>query len=100
MNEPAVVDDYALQQTAVLEPETSTPAPERKVVKKVRGRRGPEFYKPFHYILLIYLFFYCSRIPEMVPALHFGIMLQPLLLVGMIMTKSTKRSSSPISAGR
>ena len=90
MNEPAVVDDYALQQTAVLEPEASTPAPERKVVKKVRGRRGPEFYKPFHYILLIYLFFYCSRIPEMVPALHFGIMLQPLLLVGMIMTKSTK----------
>lgn len=90
MNEPAVVDDYALQQTAVLEPEASTPAPERKVVKKVRGKRGPEFYKPFHYILLIYLFFYCSRIPEMVPALHFGIMLQPLLLIGMIMTKSTQ----------
>lgn len=90
MNDPAVVDDYALQQTAVLEPEASTPAPERKVVKKVRGRRGPEFYKPFHYILLVYLFFYCSRIPEMVPALHFGIMLQPLLLAGMIITKSWK----------
>ena len=89
MNDPAVVDDYALQQTAVLEPEASTPAPARRVVT-ARGRRGPEFYKPFHYILLIYLFFYCSRIPEMVPALHFGIMLQPLLVVGMIMTKSTK----------
>jgi O-antigen ligase len=90
MNGPAVVDDYAIPQTAVLEPEASTPAPERRVVRKVRGRRGPEFYKPFHYILLLYLFFYCSRIPEMVPALHFGIMLQPLLLIGMIMTKSTK----------
>jgi len=90
MNEPAVVDDYALQQTAVLEPEASTPAPSRPVVRKVRGKRGPEFYKPFHLILLLYLFFYCSRIPEMVPALHFGIMLQPLLLIGMIMTKSTK----------
>ncbi len=90
MNDPAVVDDYALQQTAVLEPEVGTPAPARRVVRTVSGRRGPEFYKPFHYILLIYLFFYCSRIPEMVPALHFGIMLQPLLVVGMIMTKSTK----------
>jgi len=90
MNEPAVVDDYAMQQTAVLEPEASTPAPAPRTVKKVRGQRGPEFYKPFHYILLLYLFFYCSRIPEMVPALHFGIMLQPLLLIGMIMTKSTK----------
>ncbi len=90
MNDPAVVDDYAMQPTAVLEPEASTPAPARRVVKKVRGSRGPEFYKPFHYILLFYLFFYCSRIPEMVPAFHFGVMLQPLLLIGMIMTKSTK----------
>jgi len=90
MNGPAVVDDYAISQTAVLEPEASTPVPARRVARKVRGKRGPEFYKPFHYILLLYLFFYCSRIPEMVPALHFGIMLQPLLLIGMIMTKSTK----------
>jgi len=93
MNDPAVVDDYAIPQTAVLEPEAGTPPAgptQRKTVTKVRGRRGPEFYKPFHYILLAYLFFYCSRIPEMVPALHAGIALQPLLLVGMIMTKSTK----------
>ena len=93
MNGPAVVDDYAIPQTAVLEPEPGTqqaaPA-QRKTVKKVRGARGPEFYKPFHYILLAYLFFYCSRIPEMVPAMHAGIALQPLLLIGMIMTKSTK----------
>jgi len=92
MNGPTVVDDYAIPQTAVLEPEVGTPAAptQRKVVKKVRGGRGPEFYKPFHYILLAYLFFYCSRIPEMVPAMHAGIALQPLLLIGMIMTKSTK----------
>jgi O-antigen ligase len=90
MNGPAVVDDYAMPQTAVLEPEVNTPAPARKAVRKVRGKRGPEFYKPFHYLLLVYLFFYCSRIPEMVPALHVGYLLQPILLIGMIMTETTK----------
>jgi len=89
MNGPAVVDDYAMPQTAVLEPEASTPVAAAPVKTKVH-KRGPEFYKPFHYILLIYLFFYCSRIPEMIPALHAGILLQPLLLIGMIMTKTTK----------
>ena len=52
--------------------------------------QGPEFYKPFHLILMFYLYLYCSRIPELLPSLHIGMALQPLLLIGMIMTKTTK----------
>ena len=58
--------------------------------KKARRHKGPEFYKPFHYLLLVYLFFYCSRIPELVPWFHIGLLLQPILLVGMVMTGTTK----------
>jgi len=85
---PVVTDDYTIYPEAVAAaPETSTPSRERPAV---RATRRPEFYKPFHYLLLIYLFFYCSRIPEMVSWLHIGLLLQPILLIGMIMTGTTK----------
>jgi hypothetical protein len=84
------IDDYSIFPSAVaVEPETAaTPAEEQP--KAVTRRRGPEFYKPFHYLLLVYLFFYCSRIPEMLPWFHIGLLLQPILLIGMIMTGTTK----------
>jgi O-antigen ligase len=36
--------------------------------------------------LLVYLFLYCSRIPELIPVIHAGMILEPILLVGMIIT--------------
>jgi len=82
-------DEYILYPDAVaLAPEPAVTTEERP--KATRRSRGPEFYKPFHYLLLVYLFFYCSRIPEMVPWLHVGLLLQPILLIGMIMTGTTK----------
>ena len=92
MNDPATVDDYALPETVALEAEAGTPRASEPQAQVAPGgrKRGAEFYKPFHYLLLIYLFFYCSRIPEMIPAFHVGLLLQPLLLVGMIMTGTTK----------
>jgi hypothetical protein len=86
---PAAIDDYAIFPSAVaVEPEAAAPVAERP--KAVSRRHGPEFYKPFHYLLLVYLFFYCSRIPEMLPWFHIGLLLQPILLIGMIMTGTTK----------
>jgi O-antigen ligase len=86
---PSTADDYAIYPNAVaMEPQTATPQPQPSRTAH-RGRR-PEFYKPFHFLLLVYLFFYCSRIPEMVPWLHVGLLLQPMLLIGMIMTGTTK----------
>lgn len=82
------MDDYALPQTAVLEPQASTPS--EGPTETLHRPRRPEFYKPFHYVLLVYLFFYCSRISEMVPALHPGVLIQPILLIGMFMTSTTK----------
>ncbi len=85
---PAATDDYAIDTDAVaLAPETT--APEERP-RTVRRRHRPEFYKPFHYLLLVYLFFYCSRIPELVSWLHIGLLLQPMLLIGMIMTGTSK----------
>ena len=94
MNAPATVDDYAYPETEALEvaePAVGTrPSKSQSQSAPGRKKRGAEFYKPFHYLLLVYLFFYCSRIPEMVPAMHAGLLLQPLLLIGMIMTGTTK----------
>jgi O-antigen ligase len=51
---------------------------------------GGKFYKPFYYVLLVYLFVYCSRITELIPNAHIGLVLQPILLIGMIMTGRVK----------
>jgi len=86
---PAAIDDYAIFPNAIaVEPETAAPAEERP--KTLSRRQRPEFYKPFHYLLLVYLYFYCSRIPEMLPWFHIGLLLQPILLIGMVMTGTTK----------
>lgn len=84
---PAATDDYLYPDAVALAPE---PTVTEERPKKVRRTRGPEFYKPFHYLLLVYLFFYCSRIPELVPWFHIGLLLQPILLIGMFMTGTTK----------
>ncbi len=91
-------DDYAIFPSAVaVEPE---PVTVEEQPKKVRRSQGIEFYKPFHYLLLVYLFFYCSRLGELLPWFHLGYLLQPLLLIGMFMTGTGRRSSRRISAGR
>jgi putative inorganic carbon (HCO3(-)) transporter len=76
---------------------TVEPEPTRTVSAPVQQRsgggkkkRGPEFYKPFHLILMAYLYLYCSRIPELIPSLHLGMAIQPILLIGMFMTGTTK----------
>jgi O-antigen ligase len=42
--------------------------------------------KFFQYALLAYLFFYCSRIGELIPGARFAIVLMPILLVGLFMS--------------
>ncbi len=85
---PAASDDYDIYPAAVaVAPQEATAG---ELPKKVHSRDRSEFYKPFHYVLLVYLFFYCSRIPELIPYLHVGLVLQPILLVGMILTGTAK----------
>ena len=72
-------------------PVTNKAKPAPTGIRRVLAKsRRMEFYKPFHLILMVYLYLYCSRIPELMPGLHIGAALQPLLLIGMFMTGTTK----------
>lgn len=84
-----IVADHELELAPVPTTAKATPAPTG--IRRVLGKnRRMEFYKPFHLILMVYLYLYCSRIPELMPGLHIGAALQPLLLIGMFMTGTTK----------
>lgn len=87
---PVATDDYSNYSDAVAVAPATVTGSEERPLQRIRRNQRPEFYKPFHYILLLYLFFYCSRIPELVKFLHAGLVLQPILLAGMIMTGSVK----------
>ena len=54
--------------------------------RTIRRPASAMSYKLFHYLLLAYLFLYCSRIAELLPSAHIGMILQAVLLIGMIMT--------------
>lgn len=86
MNGPATVDEYVSPEAVAPEPEAAKPSSAGP--KRLRRIKRPEFYKPFHFILLVYLFFYCSRIQEMIPNAHIGWLLQPILILGLLMTGS------------
>ncbi len=87
---PAAADEYLIFPNATVTPEAQVSKPVARRPQTLRRNKGPEFYKPFHWILLVYLFFYCSHLSEMVSFLHIGLLLQPILLAGMIMTGHTK----------
>ncbi len=88
---PAATEEYDIHGNLIVaeQPTASAASAQRSVTFKGKKRR-PEFYKPFHLILMFYLYLYCSRIPEIIPSLHLGMALQPLLLIGMLMTGTTK----------
>lgn len=64
-----------------------TGAPLPTVRRAPRQQPYPKF---FHWMLLIYLFLYCSRLPELVPGMHIGYLMQPILLVGLYLTDRVK----------
>lgn len=57
-----------------------------------RPQAAPEsqLYMVFHYVLLVYLFLTVSRLPELFTWMRIGLILQPILLVGLIMTKRVR----------
>jgi O-antigen ligase len=86
---PTAAGEYAAyQDSTTLDPIVSTSSERRP--QAVRQPASEKYYKPFHYLLLIYLFIYCSRVTEFIPNAHLGLILQPVLLIGMIMTARVK----------
>lgn len=60
-----------------------------RAATRPEGSRESQLHRVFSYVLLVYLFMYISRIPELIPWMHFGLILQPILLVGLFMTGET-----------
>ncbi len=85
---PEVTGEYGAYPDSSTVDVVTTSAEQRPRV--IRQSAREKLYKPFHYLLLLYLFFYCSRIAELVPYLHIGMILQPILLIGMIMIGRVK----------
>jgi O-antigen ligase len=85
---PAATGEYAAYPEASTVDVVSTSAQQRP--RGVRQSSKAKVYGVFHFILLIYLFLYCSRIMEFMPHARVGLILQPVLLIGMIMTGSVK----------
>ena len=76
--------DFAPSETLVTAPSKGT----------LRHRRSysapPDRYRFFQYVLLVYLFFYCSRVSEMAGGMRFAIVLLPILVVGLFISGRTK----------
>jgi O-antigen ligase len=51
-----------------------------------RAARVNQLNRVFHYVLLVYLFMYFSRLPELLSWLRIGLIMQPILLIGLFMT--------------
>ncbi len=82
---PTATGEYEAYPDSSTVDVVSPPSEQRP--RTVRRSSRSKLYKPFHFVLLVYLFFYCSRIMELIPYLRIGLILQPILLIGMIMTQ-------------
>ncbi|HZD32189.1 MAG TPA: O-antigen ligase family protein [Candidatus Angelobacter sp.] len=56
---------------------------------RFQSSRDATFHRVFGYVMLLYVFMFISRLPELVSWLHIGLILQPVLLIGLVMTKET-----------
>ena len=82
---------YTASQNAVVANKERLPASYAVVRSDSPARSRPasdsQSYQVFHYVLLIYLFMYVTRLPELLPFLRIGLILQPILMVGLILTQ-------------
>ena len=71
--------------------ETLVPTPSQATLPRPGPQSAPgDRFRFFQYVLLVYLFFYCSRVSELVPGMRFAIILLPILLIGLFLSGRTK----------
>jgi O-antigen ligase len=76
--------DFAPSETLVTPPSQAT-------LPRPGSQSAPgDRFRFFQYVLLVYLFFYCSRVSELVPGMRFAIILLPILLIGLFLSGRTK----------
>jgi O-antigen ligase len=76
--------DFAPSETLVTAPSQAT-LPRSGTHSAPRDR-----FRFFQYMLLVYLFFYCSRVSELVSGMRFAIVLLPILLIGLFLSGRSK----------
>ncbi len=82
--------EYA-NETDFVPSETLAPASSQATPLPSRSHSAPrDRARFFQYVLLLYLFLYCSRVSEMIPGMRFAIVLLPILLVGLLLSGRTK----------
>ncbi len=71
--------------------ETLVPAPSLATLPRSGTHSAPrDRFRFFQYVLLVYLFFYCSRVSELVSGMRFAIVLLPILLIGLFLSGRSK----------
>ena len=76
--------DFVPSETLVAAPSQATPPRSRS------HSAPPDRSRFFQYVLLLYLFFYCSRVSELIPGMRFAIVLLPILLIGLFLSGRSK----------
>jgi O-antigen ligase len=82
-----------------LDGKAAVSAPNVEVSRTYSQPRRGQAYGFYHYVLLVYLFLYCSRIPELLPYFRFALIMQPILLIGLFQTNRV-RALAQTRAGR
>src|ERR1039458_7217922 len=71
--------------------ETLVTAPSRATLPRARSYSEPkDRFRFFQYMLLLYVFFYCSRINELISGMRFALVLLPIPLIRFFMSARTK----------
>jgi hypothetical protein len=76
--------DFAPSETLVTTPSQTT------LPRSGSQSAPPDRFRFFQYVLLLYLFFYCSRVSELIPGMRFAIILLPILLIGLFLSRRSK----------
>jgi hypothetical protein len=82
--------DYA-NDTDFVSAETLAPAlPQETPLRTRPHAAGRDRTRFFQYVLLLYLFLYCSRVSELIPGMRFAIVLLPILVIGLFLSGRSK----------
>lgn len=80
---------YSPASEAVLDGPVSTavaPAPETEGERSVTVHAPTQSYALFHYALLVYIFLFCTRIPELLPQIRAALAMTVIMLAGLFAT--------------
>ena len=82
--------EYAASTAAVAPETVAAPAARKSSLRTVQRAVPRDRFKIYQYVLLVYLFFYCSRVSEVAGWIRFSLVLTPILLVGLIVSGRSK----------